>query len=1057
MPPDDAPDFASSHASILEQKRILDSHAIFALTDKNGRITEVNDRFCQLSGYTREELVGSPHRIVNSKSHPPDFWKQFWEAIKSGQTWRGEICNRNKKGAHYWVAATVTPLRNEGGVIDRYATIQTDITELKRATDQMQRATTLLEATSEVAQVGSWEVDLATGKVFWSKVTKEIHEVPPDYAPSLQSGIEFYKEGESRNAIRCAVEKAVEYGAPFDLELQIVTGKGQTIWIRAIGKPIQQNGRCIRLYGTFQNIDPQRRESERLREQNAMFRGALSAATETSIICTDAQGLITLFNQGAERMLGYQASEVIGKCTPALIHDQQEVIKRGEKLSKELPYEVAGFETFIAMPKLHGSEQREWTYIRKSGERLPVSLTVTPILESDGAINGFIGIAFDLSQRVKAETELHAAQQRLELATRAGGVGLWDWNIVNNTLTWDDQMFHLYGVQPTDFTGVYEAWQAGLHPEDKARSAKEIQDAINGIRDFDTEFRVVWPTGEIRNLRAIASVEREASGAAIRMYGTNWDITDIVEQREELLRYAKEAKQASEAKSQFLANMSHEIRTPMNGIIGMTELLLGTPNLSQEQLRHASIINSSANSLLSLINDILDFSKVESGKLELDIFDFDLAELLEEFASTLSIRAEEKGLKFSCDIQAGTPRFLQGDPGRLRQILLNLATNAIKFTKEGYVRVKASLKETQGDAISIRFSVTDTGIGIKEEHQSRLFEEFTQADPSTTRLYGGTGLGLAICRSLVTLMGGEIGVRSAPGLGSTFWFTARFAPGAPSIPKHLNHSDPISHFDQLREAIGAPKVRILLAEDNSVNQLVAQGMLSKLGLPSALANNGQEALEALEREPYDLVLMDVQMPEVDGLEATRLIRCSSTIPNAQAIPIIAMTAHARTEDRDACLQAGMNDYLSKPLTANHLAQVLIKWLPRPKSEATTSRSPSPGESPAAGFHAEEFLDRLMGDRELCKTVLAAMIEGADRNLAQLREALESQNAPDAIFASHTLKGSAQNCSCPNLAQAAHQIEHLCRSNHTEQAAQLLPELEASATQALAAIRAFIKN
>jgi signal transduction histidine kinase/ActR/RegA family two-component response regulator len=429
--------------------------------------------------------------------------------------------------------------------------------------------------------------------------------------------------------------------------------------------------------------------------------------------------------------------------------------------------------------------------------------------------------------------------------------------------------------------------------------------------------------------------ERKSSELKLTEYAQ-----ELERKNEELETALATAREATQLRSRFLANMSHEIRTPMNGVLGMTDFLLAT-RLTAEQQEFAESIKRSADSLLALINDILDLSKIEAGKLRLDRVPFQLGTVLAELGSLFALEARSKGLEFVCSVPSDLPRVVVGDPGRLRQVLRNLLGNALKFTDYGEIGVQAELLNEATNVIQIRFTVYDTGIGMAASQQSRLFESFTQGDGSSTRRHGGTGLGLAISKQLVELLGGEIGVASEPGRGSRFWFTASFGKAAPGeIPAARPAARVPAVAPPARMVTAAPKrsavqnpvamaghFRVLLAEDNEINQRITLRLLEKLGVAADAVVNGREAVEALEKRKYDLVLMDCQMPDMDGFEATAIVR--SREGGTHHTPICALTANAMEGDRERCLAAGMDDYISKPVGLEKLQKAVDRWVHRP--------------------------------------------------------------------------------------------------------------------------------
>jgi len=1006
----------------------------------------------RLLGYTNAEALGrNLHDLIAPQRFHEAHLAAFPEFVRTGQGAAVgktlELQARRKDGREITIALSLSSVRIKGGW--HAVGILRDITELKQS-----------EAKYEALFAGAGE-----GILVADLKTKQFSHANPALCRMFgyteeelkRLGLADIHPKESLDHVLSEFEAQARGEKTMAPELPCLRKDGTLFYADISAALIVLNGRECNV-GFFVDATERKRAEEKSRESEERWKLIFDYAPDAYYL-SNLKGKLIDGNKEAEKILGYKKEELIGKnfLTLKLVSPRQ-IPKAAALLIKNTLGKSTGPDEFVLN--------------RKDGSQVMVEIRTYPIKVKDHRI--VLGIARDITERKQAEENLQRAMEKLEQA----------------------------------------------------------------------------------NVQLEASVKRAD-------------------------QMTFEAQAANIAKGQFLANMSHEIRTPMNGVIGMTGLLMAT-DLSEEQRRYAETARSSGEALLSVINDILDFSKIEADKLELEELDFDIRATLEDVAELLALRAHEKQLEFICRIDPEVQTFVRGDPGRLRQILINLGNNAVKFTSRGEVAIQVRLEsETEGQ-IKVRFEVRDTGIGIPQDKIGLLFTAFQQVDASTTRRFGGTGLGLAISKRLAEQMGGEIGIDSLEGRGSTFWFTAVFgkqprrerldapppidlrgvrilvvddnatnrqvlaeqleswgvrhaetgrAAGAVDILRAaLAEGDPfriaitdmqmpemdgeslgraikadpafgdmylvmMSSFgkrgdakrlkdigfsayltkpvkqSQLYDCLamilrgGAEpdktpdtalvtrhtlhearrrNVRILLAEDNPTNQQVAQSILEKLGFGADVVPNGREAIRALETIRYDIVLMDVQMPEMDGLEATRAIRSGKTgVPNPM-VPIIAMTAHAMKGDRELCLEAGMDDYISKPISPRALAEALEKWMDKDQEHQLAAHAPSEETEPSAAppvFDRQALSARLMGDEDLLREIIAVFLEDMPKQLQALKKHIDRHDAGSAGNQAHAVKGAAANVGGMAFSAAAGEMEKAGKAGRPEEIAALMPELE----------------
>ncbi len=930
----------------------------------------------------------------------------------------------------------------------------------------------------------------------------------------------------------------------------------------------------------LETADQQRRRAEKEIQDSQALYSSLVNNLPVQILRKDLDGRFTFASQSFCELLGKSSKEILGKT------DFDFYPRELAEKYRENDVQVAA----------SGGLFEDIERYEKDGQTCYVHVMKSAVPNASGNIIGVQAVFWDVTHRKQAEADLE--QERYLLRTLLDNLphNIYFKDSASRFIRVNRAMADYFGLKDPD--GAIGHTDFDYFREEHARQARADEERLmeTGEPLIDREEKETWPDGTDTWVSTTKLPLYDQEGRIIGTFGISRDITEQ-KRAAQAMQLAKDAAEsASRAKSDFLANMSHEIRTPLNAIIGMTELVLDS-NLSDSQQEYLRMVIESGDALLSLINDILDFSKIEAGKLDFDHALFDLQESLGDTMKSLAYRAHTKGLELACRIHPDVPAMLVGDVGRVRQVVINLVGNAIKFTDTGEVVLEVKFREESQGMAQLHFAVTDTGIGIPEDKVGSVFQAFEQADSSTTRRFGGTGLGLAISSRLVEHMGGEVWVESVHGSGSTFQFTAwldlpspdevgpivprpvvvdgtrvlvvddnetnrcilqemltnwrmvpTMAPDVPSalgilreaflagemfplvltdanMPDHdgftlaervkqdselsstvimmLTSGDrpgdisrcnelsvaayllkPVKQselFDAIVMALGVtaaedefhvdienaqeklPPLRVLLAEDSLVNQKLAVGLLERHGHSVVVANHGREVLGAVETERFDLILMDVQMPEMDGLEATEIVRARER-DTENHIPIVAMTAHAMQGDRQRCLEAGMDEYIAKPIRAKQLFLTLAKVmgfsaepLPVPDLPSGPQDNPNRPQQAAQTWDPDVALDSVKGDRDLLRIVVKTYLEEAPRLVTRMKDSLGQSNGAELNMAAHSLKGSLRFLAAEQGFQLAYQLELMGRDSDFEKAPDTLSSLEAFLSKLTPSLRTHLEQ
>ncbi len=1101
------------------------SQGLMCTHDFEGNFITVNKAGADLIGYSIVELLNmSLFDLVPKENYPR--LNSYLLDIQNSGFGKGLMTTICKDGSERsWLYNNILEKSDDGTSYIIGNSI--DITERIQLEKDLLSTKNLLEQTNKVAFIGGWEMIPAENSIKWSSVTKEIHEVNGDYSPDLETAILFYKEGESRNRIIEAVNLGINEGKDWDLDLLIVTANGKDKWVKAIGSCDFVNDQCIRVYGTIQDIDEQKRTKLALEASENKYRAFFEISPMGIAVNRYSDGKFIDGNQALYNLIGYTEEEYRQlshwDVTPEKYDDQEAFHK--ESLNNTGRY---------------GPYEKE--YIHKDGHSIPVLLNGNKFIGMNG-VESVYSVIQDISERKNAEKAIALERSRLQafVENAPASVAMFDTEIryVATSNRWKEE----YKIESKDIIGLshYEVfpnvsqhWK-DIHTRCLAGAIEKEDEDVWRPEGWEVDQYLKW---EVRPWYLF-----DGSVGGIMMF--TQDVTQSCLQRDELKNAKIMAEQASVAKSEFLANMSHEIRTPLNGIIGFTDLVMKT-NMNETQKQYISIVNQSGNALLSIINDILDFSKIEAGKLELDLVKCDLYETGSQAADIITYQAQSKGLEILLNIAPTIPRFIFADDLRLKQVLVNLLGNAVKFTDFGEIELKIeTFGKAENGKTKYRFEVRDTGIGIKPDKLEKIFEAFSQEDGSTTKKYGGTGLGLTISNKLLDLMGSKLNLKSNYGKGSTFYFDLELdsEEGDPiswgNIDKikkvlivddnqnnrlilkqmfllkniksdeakngiealnslsngekydviimdyHMPIMDGIETIRKIRDnfdesvmpvillysssddekiikaceelkvnhrlvkpikiqdmynalsrmhkienvkenvkpvsasnAEFAP-IRVLIAEDNAVNMLLAKTLISRIAPNSIIqeAINGEEAVILCEGKMPDMILMDVQMPEMNGYEATDRIRKM----NHGDVPIIALTAGNVKGEKEKCLAAGMDDFISKPVIEETLAQMFNKWI---NHEADKSSTADEADMRKMHFNPEKIRQFIGNDPVVFRQMLSLTTQELITSSDKLSNHLIDKSLKSLQETAHKLYGTAVTSGLEELGRISKIIEHL---------------------------------